>query len=118
MLAGSAAYAVAEVFHWLEGLEEKPLQAPQFYVVIALATLIGLGIALSGVGAIQALFIAAVVNGVISPVLIVAIVVVSNDERVLSGHRNGALSNLLGVATVTAMVVAALAMAVSFFIGF
>ncbi len=114
VLAGSAAYAVAEVFDWREGLEEKPSQAPQFYLVIALATLIGLGIALSGVGAIRALFIAAIVNGVISPVLIAAILVVSNDERVMGKHRNGPFSNILGALTVAIMGLSALAMAVTF----
>jgi len=114
VLAGSAAYAVAEVFDWREGLEERPSRAPQFYVVIALATVIGLGIALSGVGAIRALFIAAVVNGVISPVLIAAIVVVSNDRRVIGRHRNGIVANVLGVTTVVVMALAAVVMAVTF----
>ena len=117
VLAGSAAYAVAEVFDWREGLENKPAQAPQFYAVIALSTVIGLGIALSGVGAIRALFVAAVVNGVIAPVLIAAILVVSNDERVLGRHRNGKLSNVLGVATVAIMGLAAIGMAVTFLAG-
>ncbi len=114
VLAGSAAYAVAEVFDWREGLEEKPLAAPQFYVAIALATLVGLVLALTGIGAIRALFIAAVINGVVAPILIAAIVFVSNDATLLGGHRNGLLSNLLGVATVLLMAVAALAMAVTF----
>lgn len=114
VLAGSAAYAVAEVFGWREGLERRPSEAPQFYVVIALATVLGLAIALSGVGAIRALFIAAVVNGVVSPVLIAAIVLVANDKRVLGRHRNGLLSNVLGVATVAVMGLAAIAMPVTF----
>jgi len=117
VLAASGAYAVAEVFDWKEGLEEKPTQAPQFYLVIALASLIGLAIAVSGVGAIRALFVAAVVNGVISPILIAAIVVVSNDERVLGRHRNGLFSNLLGGATVVVMALAALGMVVAFLAG-
>ncbi len=71
-------------------------QAPQFYIVIAAATLVGLVIAASGLGAIQALFIAAVLNGVIAPVLIAVILRVSNDEALLGVHRNGPLSNLFG----------------------
>ena len=117
VLAGSAAYAVAEVFDWREGLENKPTQAPQFYAVIALSTGIGLLIALSGIGAIRALFVAAVVNGVISPVLIAAILVVSNDERVLGPHRNGLWSNVIGGATVAIMGLAAVAMALMFLLG-
>lgn len=113
ILAGSAAYAVAEVFDWREGLEEKPMQAPQFYLVIALSTFIGLGIAISGVGAIQALFIAAVINGLTSPLLMAAIVLVCNDERIMGGNRNGPLSNTLGIATVVIMGLAGTAMGVT-----
>ena len=116
VLAASGAYAVAELFDWREGLEEKPRQAPQFYAVIAAATVIGIAIALSGVGAISALFIAAVVNGVLAPILIGAILIVANDERVLGKHRNGATSNLLGLATTVTMGLAALCMAVLFFV--
>jgi Mn2+/Fe2+ NRAMP family transporter len=116
VLAGSAAYGVAEVFDWREGLENQPSQAPQFYAVIALSTLIGLVIALSGVGAIRALFIAAVVKGITLPVLIAAILLVSNDERVLGRHKNGKLSNVIGGATVAAMGLAAMAMVVTFLI--
>ena len=117
VLAGSAAYAVSEVFEWREGLEKRASDAPQFYAVIALSTMIGMGIALSGVGAIRALFIAAVINGVISPVLIAAILVVSNDERVLGVHRNGIVSNVLGGVTVAVMGLAAIGMVIAFLLG-
>jgi Mn2+/Fe2+ NRAMP family transporter len=85
--------------------------------VIALATLVGLGIALSGVGAIKALFLAAIVNGVISPLLIAAIVVVSNDERIVGEHRNSRLTNVLGWATVTIMGTAAVFLGVTWVVG-
>jgi NRAMP (natural resistance-associated macrophage protein)-like metal ion transporter len=114
VLAGSAAYATAELFGWREGLEESPRQAPQFYAVIALSTVIGLAIAVSGIGTIRALFIAAIVNGVVSPFLIAAIVIVANDQRILGRHVNGRLSNLLGVLTVAVMGMASLIMTVVF----
>jgi Mn2+/Fe2+ NRAMP family transporter len=113
VLAGSAAYAVAEVFDWREGLESKPRQAPQFYTVIAVSTLVGLVIAISGVGAIRALFVEAIVNGVVAPVLILAILAVSNDKRVMSEHVNGWLSNLVGVLAALTMGFAAIAMLVA-----
>jgi NRAMP (natural resistance-associated macrophage protein)-like metal ion transporter len=116
VLAASAAYAVAEVFDWREGLEESPRQAPQFYLVIALSTAIGLGIALSGVGAIRALFAAAIINGVTAPLLIFAIVVIANDSRIVGHHRNGLLSNVFGVAAGAIMLAAAIGMVVTFFV--
>jgi NRAMP (natural resistance-associated macrophage protein)-like metal ion transporter len=117
VLAGSAAYAVAEVFDWKEGLEEKPRQAPQFYLVIALATVIGLVIASTGIGAIRALFISAIINGVTAPLLILAIIAVSNDPEVVGKHHNSTLSNLLGYMTVAVMGLAAIVMFGSFALG-
>ncbi len=38
VLAGSAAYAVAELFQWTEGLDRAPRRAKAFYGTIALAT--------------------------------------------------------------------------------
>lgn len=117
VLAGSSAYAIAEIFDWREGLEEKTSDAPQFYTAIALATLVGLGISLSGVGAIRALYIAAVVNGVTAPILIVAITIVSSDERILGKHRNGRLSIFLGFFAAGLMALAAIGMLFAFALG-
>ena len=41
ILAGSGAYAVAELFRWPEGLDRRPLQAKWFYAVIAASTASG-----------------------------------------------------------------------------
>jgi NRAMP (natural resistance-associated macrophage protein)-like metal ion transporter len=117
VLAGSAAYAIAEMFDWREGLEESTRDAPQFYTAIALATLVGLAISLSGVGAIRALFIAAVVNGVTAPILIAAITVVSSDERILGKHKNGRLSVVLGFTASGVMALAAIGMLLAFLLG-
>jgi NRAMP (natural resistance-associated macrophage protein)-like metal ion transporter len=117
VLAGSSAYAIAEVFDWREGLEQKPSQAPQFYAAIALGTLVGLAIALSGVGAIRVLFITAVVNGVTAPLLIAAITAVSSDKELLGQHRNGWLAMTLGWFTAGVMALAALGMVAVYLAG-
>ena len=41
VLAGSAAYAVSEMFHWRQGLDQRPRKAKAFYGVIAAATAFG-----------------------------------------------------------------------------
>src|SRR5450432_1983588 len=43
-LAGSAAYAFAETFHWRQGLDQKLKRARAFYSVVILSTLIGIGL--------------------------------------------------------------------------
>ncbi|HEV2459158.1 MAG TPA: divalent metal cation transporter, partial [Ktedonobacterales bacterium] len=65
VLAGSAAYAVAEAFHWKEGLAKTFMQAPGFYVVIGTATLVGMTLNLLRINPIAALVYAAIINGVV-----------------------------------------------------
>ncbi len=66
VLAGSAAYAVAETFEWRKGLALKPLEARGFYAIIVAATLIGVSIDFTPIDPIKALFWSAVINGVIA----------------------------------------------------
>jgi len=70
VLAGSAAYAVAETFGFKGSLELPASRAIGFYIVIGTATLVGAGLAAAEIDAIKLLFWAAVVNGVIAaPIL-------------------------------------------------
>jgi len=64
VLAGSAAYALAEARKWPEGLARKPGRAKAFYATIAIATLVGILINVSPVSPIKALYWSAVINGV------------------------------------------------------
>jgi NRAMP (natural resistance-associated macrophage protein)-like metal ion transporter len=97
VLAGSAGYAVAEAFGWKEGLGRRFGQAPGFYAVIALATLIGLFVNFSGIGAMTVLYYAAMLNGVLAPPLLIIILLIGNNKRILGGKTNGAISNILGL---------------------
>src|SRR5438034_6995597 len=49
ILSGSAAYALSEAFGWRYGLDQNPGRAKQFYAVIAIATLIGVGLDYLGI---------------------------------------------------------------------
>jgi Mn2+/Fe2+ NRAMP family transporter len=113
VLAGSSAYATAELFGWREGLSSTLRQAPQFYGVIALATVLGIAMSFAGVSEIRALYVAAIVNGVVAPVLLVVIMLAAHDPSVLGEHRPGVLTLAIGWLTTALMALAALALAVS-----
>jgi NRAMP (natural resistance-associated macrophage protein)-like metal ion transporter len=83
VLAGSAAYGVAEAMRWKFGMERKLGQATQFYGVIAAAMLIGLTMNFIGVDPIRALFWTAVINGVVAVPLIVVIMLMASRPRVM-----------------------------------
>ena len=79
VLAGSAAYAVAEAFGWRGSLALKPKEARGFYAIIAGATVLGAILALSPIDPIRMLFWTAVINGVVAvPVMVVMMALVSS----------------------------------------
>jgi len=113
VLTGSAAYAVAEAFGWRAGLDEKPRHAKKFYAVIAVATLVGVGMDFAGINPISALFWTAVINGVTAPPLLVVVMLVSNNKRVMGRRKNGLGTNILGWLATAIMFAAAIGMFVT-----
>jgi len=78
VLAGSAAYAVAEGFHMRGSLELPANRAIGFYAIVSAATLAGAGLTLTNLDPIAMLFWAAVINGFVAvPVMIAMMLVVS-----------------------------------------
>jgi NRAMP (natural resistance-associated macrophage protein)-like metal ion transporter len=113
VLTASAAYAVSETFGWECKLDDKPHQAKHFYTVIGTSTLIGMLINFVGINPITALFWTAVVNGLVSPPLLVIIMLVSNKREVMGDKVNSVATNFLGWIAVLVMFAAALGMLVS-----
>jgi NRAMP (natural resistance-associated macrophage protein)-like metal ion transporter len=109
ILAGSAAYGVAEALGWREGLYRPLSQARGFYLVIAVATLVGLLLNVFGVNPIQALVYTAVINGIAAVPLLVLILLVANNRSIMGAHTNGWLANVVGIVTTLAMAGAAIA---------
>jgi NRAMP (natural resistance-associated macrophage protein)-like metal ion transporter len=83
ILAGSAAYAVSETFGWVEGLDRKPREAKAFYAVIALATAGGIALNLIGIDPMKALYLAAVVNGLLAPPLMVVTMLIAKNRAAM-----------------------------------
>ncbi len=63
-LAGSAAYAVGEMFRWRVGLAKRPERAKAFYGTIASGMVIGIVLNFTPIDPIKALYWSAVLNGV------------------------------------------------------
>ncbi len=83
VLAGSAAYAIAELIHKPASLSFKPAAAKHFYAIIAISTLIGIGLDLSGIDAIQALLWSAVINGITAVPLMIALMHMASKTSVM-----------------------------------
>jgi Mn2+/Fe2+ NRAMP family transporter len=117
ILSGSAAYAIKE-FTGLPGtLAVKPRYRPTFYGIIGVATIAGLLFNLLGVNAIAALFITAVINGVVAPPLLILIVLLGSDSKIMGPWRSRSLSRTLTWGATGAMGLAAVGLMLSPILG-
>jgi NRAMP (natural resistance-associated macrophage protein)-like metal ion transporter len=88
VLAGSSSYTLSESFKWREGLYRSLNQAYAFYGVIIISMLVGLGMNFLGIDPIKALIYAAFINGLVAPIIIVLIVLISSDKKVMGRWTN------------------------------
>ncbi|WP_409998504.1 NRAMP family divalent metal transporter [Bradyrhizobium sp. SZCCHNR1002] len=117
VLAGSAAYGVAEIFGWHATLEAKPGEAAGFYSIIAAATLIGFGLGFTGIDSIHMLVWSAVLNGIAAvPIMAMMMVIVSNAD-LMGRFRGRSWLIALGWIGTAIMAIAVLALLWSFVTG-
>lgn len=99
-LAGSSAFAVAELFGWPEGFDREVAHAFGFYVVLCGAPLGGAAISLwPDFHPAAALFYSQVLSGGLLPLLMLILLVLSNDGRIVGTAKNPMWVNVVAVLT-------------------
>ena len=106
VLAASSSYAISESFKWREGLYRKWRQATAFYMVIIVSMLIGLALNFIGLDPFRALIYSAVANGVVAPVVLLFIVLISSNKKIMGEWKNRKFVTFIGWAVVALMTVA------------
>lgn len=96
VLAGSSSYAISESFGWREGLYRRLNKAKAFYGVIAASTIAGLLMNFVGIDPIKALIYAAVLNGVVAPVVLFLIVIISSNKHIMGEWVNSPVRSAFG----------------------
>jgi Mn2+/Fe2+ NRAMP family transporter len=102
-LAGSAAYAFAELLGWRQGIDEHFRGAPAFYAVILLSLAAGVTMDFANVNAVRALYWTAVLNGILAPFLLVGILAVACDANLMRGQPSSRLGQVVVGLTALAM---------------
>jgi NRAMP (natural resistance-associated macrophage protein)-like metal ion transporter len=110
VLAGSAAYAVAEAAAWRGTLEDRPLLSRKFYALIAVAMLLGLALNYAGFNAVKMLFYSAVLNGMLAPPLIVLVVLLTSKSKIMGIRVSSRPLRYFGWATAAIMTAAVVGM--------
>ena len=106
VLAASTAYTIGGLFGWRRSLTRQVNNAPEFYIVLGLALLVGVQLAVSGVDPIKALFYSQVLNGFVAPVLVVFLLLLTSSSKVMGEFRNGVVTSVIGWAAVLVLVAA------------
>ena len=106
VLAGSAAYATAELFGFGGSLDAKPFQARLFYGVILATTLAGASFQHIGINPIQALYWTAVINGVLAVPLMALMMLIVRNPRAMGRLTLGPRLTAVGWAATAVMAVA------------
>jgi len=109
VLTSTTAYTIAETFNWKTGLNQKVNQARGFYTVLTLSFFVGLAIALLKINPIKMLFYSQVINGMITPFILAAILKLASKEIILKQYTISTTQKLLGWLTVGVMITAAIA---------
>jgi NRAMP (natural resistance-associated macrophage protein)-like metal ion transporter len=115
VLAGSAAYAVSELYGWKAGLSHDFHEAKGFYAIILAATGIGTLVGYLEVDPIKALVWSAIVNGVISVPIMAALMWIGQSEKLMGKFTISTRHRVLGWLATAIMAVAVLVMLVTSF---
>ena len=106
VLAGSASYAMSESFGWKHGLYRKLKEANAFYGIIIISTFLGVAMNFIGIDPIKALLLAAVVNGLVAPVILILIMLLSSNKKLMGNRVNHPFITILGLVITNIMILA------------
>lgn len=96
----ATAYSITEALGFEKGISRSFRDAPVFMGIFTGLILLGAAISLiPGLPLIQFLVMTQVVDGVLLPILLFAILRLVNDKELMAGHVNGRIYNVLAWAT-------------------
>lgn len=103
VLAGSAAYVIAELAGWPASLDRPFNRARQFYLVMVAAVALGMLLPFIGISPVQALFWSAIINGLIAPILIMLVIHMAHNPKIVGPNRVGLPTYVLGIGALLLM---------------
>ena len=106
VLAGSAAYAVSELWGGSFSLGKPFRRAPGAYLIVIIATLCGVGLDFAGVPAMTLLLASAVINGIVAPPFLFAMMIVAGADAAMGPHVTPFWLKTLGWTATAAMTLA------------
>lgn len=111
VLAGSAAYAVAEAWRWPNGLSLNRRQGRKFYAVIVAAVAVAVALTLLPIDPMKALFWSAVINGIVAVPVMAVMMRMAARAEIMGRFTLGGIMKALGWAGTLVLACAVVALA-------
>jgi NRAMP (natural resistance-associated macrophage protein)-like metal ion transporter len=115
VLAGSVAYAVSEMMGWPCSLAFTYGDGKKFYHILSAVIIVGTFVNFLPINSITLLYYSAILNGLISPVLIFIILAIAKNKTIMGDYSNNRYNQALGIITGVIMTLIAVALIVSWF---
>ncbi len=115
VMAAASAYAISESIGKHQGLNSKLKEGSAFYGVIIISMLLGMIMNFLGLNPIKALIYAAVLNGIVAPVILVLILLLARNKHIMGEWKNGRVTAGLGWFLTVMMALSGLAAIYSLF---
>ncbi|HVO68084.1 MAG TPA: Nramp family divalent metal transporter [Syntrophales bacterium] len=110
----STAYTICEAFGWESSVDRKFTEAPQFYGMYFLMIFLGAGIILlPDIPLIAIMFYSQVINGILLPFILIAMLLLINDRKIMGKYANGPVMNIISWLTVVILIFISCALVVS-----
>ncbi|WP_309142352.1 Nramp family divalent metal transporter [Bradyrhizobium sp. sGM-13] len=116
IMTTGAAYDLCQVLGWKSSLHAKPKEAGKFYALIVSFTVIAVVMNFLGFNPMKALVYSGIVQGFSTPPLLLLIMLMTTSRAVMGDKTNSTWMNLLGWATVAAILSASAGLVVSWFL--
>jgi len=101
----ATAFFMCEAFGWESGLNRKFAEAKHFYVIIGAIIAFSVGVILvPGLPLVWIMLISQVVNGIILPIILVAIVKIINNEQIMGKYVNNRIYNVVVIASTAILI--------------
>ncbi|HNQ80039.1 MAG: Nramp family divalent metal transporter [Acidobacteriota bacterium] len=101
----STAFVVCEAMGWENGVDKKFSQAPQFYGLYSMLIVLGAAIVLiPGIPLFPVMYISQVVNGAALPLILVFMLILTNDKKLMGEYVNKKGYNIIAWSTIVILV--------------
>lgn len=109
VLATSSSYALSESLRWKQGMSHNLKQAYSFYGIIIISLIIGMSLNFLGIDPFKALIYSAFVNGLVAPIILALVVIISSNKKIMGRWANKRSTTVLGWLTTALMAIVAVA---------